>query len=174
MGRVGKDAEYDYYIRCVDADGAVVLPSGLANDIVYDANGTYVNIEGTFLGLRVLSVDGLSSRGAVRNVYTETYAELDGVRLYLPKRDELVRESVEIQMELCFTGEERRDVYDSFVDWVSGCRVSYWDTVRGRSIDMYLSDSSEPGTDVLYGDVPYMCVTLTFMGLSGSSSVHQD
>lgn len=125
------------------------------------------DIEKTFSGLHYAKCDGLDRFGAVKNVYTETYAETSELRVYIPGN--VARENTEIEFEFVFDGENRRDTYHNFVDWMSGKKLRYWDTLRNRVAEMILIESVEPEEEELYGSHPFIRVPFKFKNLKGST-----
>lgn len=125
------------------------------------------DIEAYFNGLHYAKCDGLSKYGEVKNIYTETYAETSELRVYLPET--VARENTDVEFEFVFDGENRRDTYHSFVEWLSGKKLKYWDTLRNRELEMILIDSVEPEEDELYGSHPYIRVPFKFKNLRGQT-----
>lgn len=128
------------------------------------------DIESYFNGLHYAKCDGLSKFGAVKNVYSETYSETSELRVYLPET--VARENTDIEFEFVFDGENRRDTYHQFVEWLSGHRLKYWDTLRNRELEMILTESVEPDEDALYGSHPYILVPFKFKNLKGETTKH--
>lgn len=132
--------------------------------------GEATDIESKFDGLHYVKCDGLSKFGAVKNVFTETFAETSELRVYLPET--VARENTDIEFEFAFDGENRRDTYHSFVEWLSGKKLKYWDTLRNRELEMILMESVEPEEDELYGSHPYIKVPFKFKNLKGETKKH--
>lgn len=127
-----------------------------------------VDICKRFSGMKYLRCSGLSSKGSPKNVYSESYAETDELRMYFP--DNAVLSNTDIEFEFVFSGENRRDVYDDFCEWIAGHRIVYWDTCRMREVEMYLSDAISPSDDYLYGSSPYMSAKFKFKNIFGKTS----
>lgn len=125
------------------------------------------DIESAFSGLHYAKCDGLSSYGKIKNIYTESYAETDELRVYLPEN--VARENTDIEFEFVFIGNGRRDVYHSFVEWLSGYKLKYWDTCRNREVEMILIDSISPSTDELYGSQPFIRCKFKFKNIKGET-----
>lgn len=121
------------------------------------------SIEEAFEGLRVASIKGLSDKGKPR-IYTETYAEQDGTQVYIP--DDVVRDSTEVEFEILFMGGDYRDVYDDFVDFVSGAKIKYHDDYRNRQLEMVLNDEVEVSQEMLYGGKPFVLSKFKFLNLA--------
>lgn len=128
------------------------------------------DIEATFVGLHYAKCTGLDNYGKVKNLYSETYSETSELRVYLPET--VARENTDIEFEFVFEGEDRRDTYHSFVEWLSGKRLKYWDTLRNRELEMILMESVEPEEDELYGSHPYIKVPFKFKNLKGETIKH--
>lgn len=125
------------------------------------------DLEVDFSGMKYLSCKGLSSKGKSR-VYTEQYADSNGIRVYIPTT--LTVDTVDIEFEFVFVGDNRRDVFDTFYEYVKGRRLRYWDNVRNRQVEMYLSDKVEPSEDILLGSTPYIKATFKFTNINGIST----
>lgn len=131
---------------------------------------TQVSLEDYFSGMKYVSCEGLSTKGKIKNIYTENYAEVEDLRIYMP--DDVVRENTDIEFVFGFEKENRRDTFDSFVDWVSGYKIKYWDTARNRELEMVLIDKIEVDEDILIGSSPFITVNFKFKNLKGSTKKH--
>lgn len=120
-----------------------------------------------FQGLIYCKCEGVSSKGKVKNIYKESYAESEELRVYLPKNP--VRESTEIKLTVVFSKENRRDIFDSFVDYITGYRLKYWDTIRNREVEMIQEEKIEVDEDIIYGSSPYIAVEFLFTNLRGDT-----
>lgn len=128
-----------------------------------DAWSDEQSIEDSFEGLRVATVKGLSDKGKPR-IYTETYAEIDGTDVYIP--EEIKRDSIEIEFEILFMGDGYRDVYDSFVEFITGAKIRYHDTCRNRQLEMVLNDGIEVSDEMLYGGQPFIMASFKFLNIA--------
>lgn len=131
---------------------------------------TQVSLEDYFSGMKYISCEGLSTKGKIKNIYTENFAEVEDLRVYMPET--VVRENTDIEFVFGFEKENRRDTFDSFVDWVSGYKIKYWDTARNREIEMVLIDKVEVDEDILIGSSPFITVNFKFKNLKGSTKKH--
>lgn len=131
---------------------------------------TQVSLEDYFSGMKYISCEGLSNRGKIKNIYTENFAEVEDLRVYMPET--VVRENTDIEFVFGFEKGNRRDVFDSFVDWVSGYKIKYWDTARNRELEMVLIDKVEVDEDILIGSSPFITVNFKFKNLKGSTKKH--
>lgn len=128
------------------------------------------DLEKTFDGLHYSKCSGLDNYGKTKNIYTETYAETSEIRVYIPEK--ISRENTEIEFEFIFDGDNRRDTYHNFVEWLSGKRLKYCDTLRNRELEMILMESVEPEEDELYGSHTYIKVPFKFKNLKGETIKH--
>lgn len=131
-----------------------------------------INLEEYFSGLKYAECKGLSKYGKIKNIYTETYAETDELRTYIPDPDEIARENTDIEFVFVFIGENRRDIYDNFINWLSGYKIKYWDDCRNREVEIILIDAIEPSDDELVGTTPFIRGTFKFKNLKGQTSKH--
>lgn len=129
-----------------------------------------VSLEDYFSGMKYISCEGLSTKGKIKNIYTENFAEVEDLRVYMPET--VVRENTDIEFVFGFEKVNRRDVFDSFVDWVSGYKIKYWDTARNRELEMVLIDKIEVDEDILLGSSPFITVNFKFKNLKGSTKKH--
>lgn len=131
-----------------------------------------VSLEDHFQGMKYISCSGLSDKGKIKNIYTESYIDDERLRVYIP--DNPLRENTDIEFEFGFEKTNRRDVFDSFVDFISGCAIKYWDTARNRDVEMVLIDKIEVDEDILIGSSPFIVVKFKFKNLLGSTVKHED
>ena len=129
-----------------------------------------VSLEDYFSGMKYISCEGLSTKGKIKNIYTENFAEVEDLRVYIPET--VVRENTDIEFVFGFEKENRRDTFDSFVDWVSGYKIKYWDTARNKELEMVLIDKIEVDEDILLGSSPFITVNFKFKNLKGSTKKH--
>lgn len=128
------------------------------------------DIEATFEGLYYAKCENLDAYGKPKNIYYETFAETSELRVYFPET--VARENTDIEFEFVFDGDNRRDTYHQFVEWLSGKRLKYWDTLRKRELEMVLLESIEPEEDELYGSHPYIKVPFKFKNIKGETIKH--
>lgn len=124
------------------------------------------NLEIDFPGLKYKSLEGIDNYGKPK-LYTETYAESDDLRIFIP--DVITRDNPEIVLTLCFFGNNRREIYHAFVEFITGCVITYWDTCRDRKIRMVLTEAIATSEDKLYGSTPYIEVPFKFKNCSSRS-----
>ena len=138
---------------------------------VEEAKGELIDIEAQFK-CKYVKFEGLSETGKVKNIYTETYAETEELRMYIP--DEVLYENTDMSLTLLFSpySENDSDVQDNeraFFEYVSGHKIEYHDTFRNRYVSLLLLNKPEVVGEVLYGGSRYREVKYTFKNLYGRS-----
>ena len=138
---------------------------------VDESKGELIDIEAQFK-CKYVKFEGLSEIGKVKNVYTETYAETEELRVYMP--DEVLYENTELSLTLLFapSSNNENDVQDnerSFFEYVSGHKIEYHDTFRNRYVSLLLINKPEVVGEILYGGSRYREVKYTFKNLYGRS-----
>lgn len=138
---------------------------------VEEAKGELIDIEAKFK-CKYVKFEGLSETGKVKNIYTETYAETEELRMYIP--DEVLYDNTDISLTLLFAPdtENDSDVQDNeraFFEYVSGHKIEYHDTFRNRYVSLLLLNKPEVVSEVLYGGSRYREVKYTFKNIYGRS-----
>ena len=133
--------------------------------------GELIDIEEQFK-CKYVKFEGLSETGKVKNIYTETYAETEELRMYIP--DEVLYENTDMSLTLLFSpySENDSDVQDNeraFFEYVSGHKIEYHDTFRNRYVSLLLINKPEVIGEVLYGGSRYREVKYTFKNIYGRS-----
>lgn len=139
-------------------------PKFYMQEISLPDNKPIKDLEADFPGLVYMYCKGLSAKGKVRT-YTENYADANGARVYIPPIPTV--DTTDIELSLLFKGNNRRDVFDSFYEYIKGKKLRFWDTVRNRRVEMYLSDKVDLSEDKLYGGTPYIQVSFKFINMNG-------
>lgn len=146
--------DYKIYMQQVNSDNTL----GILKDLEKD-----------FPGLKYLKCEGLEAKGKPY-IYTEKYADSDELRVYIP--DQINREATTITLSLCFIGEDRRDTYNNFYDYVKKGKFKYWDTVRNKEALLVLTNEVSPKEDFLKGSTPFIEVDFKFQNLYGATKKH--
>ena len=133
--------------------------------------GELIDIEEHFK-CKYVKFEGLSETGKVKNIYTETYAETEELRMYIP--DEVLYENTEMSLTLLFAPNSTNDsdVQDNeraFFEYISGHKIEYHDTFRNRYVSLILVNKPEVIGEVLYGGSRYREVKYTFKNIYGRS-----
>lgn len=129
---------------------------------------TPIDLEAAFEGLFYYKCEGLNTKGEPRT-YTEEYAEAEQLRIWLPEN--VTRKATDVVLQLLFKGSTRQAAFDAFAAYVSGKRVRFWDSVRKRQAEMYLSGAVEVSEEKLHGTTPYFIAKFPFTCLSGDTTV---
>lgn len=147
-----------FYMQKCDKNGAL-------------ETGTLKNLEHDFVGLRYVEAKGISKIGKVKNIYTETYADADGIRIWHPSENDTkpMHEATVIELKLLFHGENRRKVYEAFNDYIFDGYHVFWDTLRNRKFTFVVMDAVEPGDDNLKSGTPYIIATWKLQNLLGKT-----
>ena len=150
---------YEFFMREVDNKGNLL--------------GNEINLEKAFDGLKYSAIVGIDNLGAVKNIYTETYADANRVRVSMPEK--VQRESTQITLVLYFVGEKRAEVFKSFCDYICNGRHRYWDTARSKYFDFYISEELAPSDELWYGSTPYFKVDVKMNNIFGQTfDSHED
>lgn len=144
-------SKYKFYMAECDAEWKV-------------KDSTTKDLEVDFEGLRYQEAKGLNLTGKPR-LYTETYADADRVRVYIPEN--VTYEPTTITFRFVFFGDNRYATYDSFVAWVSGKRMVYHDDARNKWAYFYVADSVQPAEEMWYGSTPYLRLELKVSNVYG-------
>ena len=133
--------------------------------------GELIDIEEQFK-CKYVKFEGLSETGKVKNIYTETYAETEELRMYIP--DEVLYDNTEMSLTLLFAPNSTNDsdVQDNeraFFEYISGHKIEYHDTFRNRYVSLILINKPEVVGEVLYGGSRYREVKYTFKNIYGRS-----
>ena len=136
-----------------------------------EAKGELIDIEKQFK-CKYVKFEGLSETGKVKNIYTETYAETEELRMYIP--DEVLYDNTDMSLTLLFSpdSENDSDIQDNeraFFEYISGHKIEYHDTFRNRYVSLILINKPEVIGEVLYGGSRYREVKYTFKNIYGRS-----
>lgn len=126
-----------------------------------------VSIEEYFSGCRYLKFEGLSANGKPKNITIEEYPESEEPRVYIPKT--IVHDTSDVTLTLYFVGDNRRDVFDSFVNFITGYKITYWDTCRKRKVRLLFTNAVKITDDIVKGGKHYMIAEFKFTNLKGTS-----
>lgn len=116
---------------------------------------------------RFMKFEGMSFDGAVKNTYTESYAESSGDRVWVP--DEVALSSKECTLKLFFKGGDVEARSRNFYEKFRGVKVEYSDTFRNRYVSLIMDKEPKVEYQKLCGDTSLMVVTYTFTNFLGYS-----
>lgn len=127
----------------------VTVSESEGNYYVTEIAGSQKNLETSFsiVGgvLGYMSMEGLLTKGKRKNVYTETYADSNMLRVH--QDSTVTRDATTAKLKLAFDGENRHDVYEEFLIYINNGIVEWYDTARKRYAYFILVDSVEPSED---------------------------
>lgn len=142
------------------------------NDFVTDdGDKVRLDLEEVFK-CKYVRMEGISENGKAKNIYTESYAETEELRMHIPK--DILYENTDLALTLIFlpTSSSEEDIQTAernFFDFISGRKVEYVDTFRNRYVTMILVNKPEVVGEVLYGGSRYRQVKYTFKNVYGRS-----
>jgi hypothetical protein len=133
-----------------------------------------IDIEEKFSGLLYMRAEGMNDIGKSKNVYTETYADSDRLRVYLPNNGNYTNEATKITMHFLVVGNEasRQATIRSFEDYVREGTHRYWDTARNLEFDFIVTDEIKVSDERWHGSSPYVEIQVQMQNLNGSTRVH--
>lgn len=164
---------YKFYIQEVSDTGVLIGECKSLEEDFYAVEidtTQYPNVEipRPDLGcIKYSAIVGIDNLGAVKNIYTETYADANRVRVSMPEK--VQRESTQITLVLYFFGEKRAEVFKSFCDYISNGYHRYWDTARSKYFDFYISEELTPSDELWYGSTPYFKVDVKMNNIFGQT-----
>lgn len=159
--------DYKFYIR----KPACAVWDDNAKDYIEEAESAMLDVEEHF-GCKYVRMEGLDEFGKAKNLYTESYAETEMLRINVPKN--VLYENTEVSLTLLFlaSSENRLDVSDNerkFFEFVSGRPVEWYDTFRHRMAALLLVNKPEVVGEILYGNGRYRQIKYTFKNIFGRS-----
>lgn len=154
---MGKSSQYTHYMQRIDING----------QSVYD-------IEEQFDGLLYMRAEGMNDIGKSKNVYTETYADRDRLRVFLPNNGTYANEATKITMHFLVVGdaEARQAIITDFYTYVRVGVHRYWDDARYLEFDFIVTDEIKVSDERWHGSSPYVEIQVTMQNLNGKTKVH--
>lgn len=136
-----------------------------------DGVSAAINTKSLCQGMYVLEAKGLADYGKAKNIVTESYAEGDGLRAYIPSDGVIKREATDVSLKLLFLddgSDGRYQQYDTFIAYMKSNIVFYWDSVRKRKARLLFVEKSSP-EEHFKGSLPYIEATVKFKNVDGYS-----
>lgn len=137
--------------------------------IMRDDTLPMVNTKTLWPNMWLLESDDIVAYGKPKNIVTESYAESDGLKVWLPLMT-VTREATDVKLKMCFIGETRYDEYDSFVTYITGHKLGWRDDVRNRYSEFVMVEKTKPD-ESFFGNMPYMNVEFTFKNIQGKYAI---
>ena len=166
---MGKSSKYNHYMRRIDvAESAVNIET-----------------DSRFSGLLYMKADGMNDVGKAKNIYTETYADSDTLRVSLPKHNssgtmvhsvsDITNEATKITMHFLIVGGEleRQTTIRNFRDYVRVGIHRYWDDARNLEFDFIVTEEFKVSDERWHGSTPYVEIQVTMQNLNGRTKEHQ-
>jgi len=137
----------------------------------YGIDTAPVDVEATYK-CKYVKATGISENGKAKNIYTESYAETDELRVYLPTQ--IAYENTKIKINLLFpaVSADRMDVQDNertFFEAVSGKKIEWHDNFRNRYVTLVLIEAPKVTGELLYSGCRYRHIEYTFQNVFGRS-----
>lgn len=120
-----------------------------------------------FEGLRYSKIEGIETKGAIKNSYSESYADADRLRVYAPK--EVKRKETNVKLTLYFVGEKRFKALEAFNQYISGGFHKYRDTARNKWFAFYVKNELKPADSMWYGTTPYLKMDYELVNIFGQT-----
>lgn len=136
-----------------DAKGEIVAGSALKN------------LEQDFEGLRYSKIDGIEAVGAPKNVYSESFADADRLRVYAPK--DVKHKETTVTLTLYFVGENRFEGLYAFNEYIKAGIHRYHDNARNKWFAFYIKDELKPAEAMWHGSVPYLKMDYKLINIFG-------
>lgn len=150
--------KYNFYMQKCSKDGTLV-------------DGTLKDLENDFQGLKYSKLEGITSYGVAKNIYTEKYSDSNTLRTYVPNK--ITREAISVTLKLYFIGEQsvRQKSFDDFIDFVSNNGYNmYWDNARNKKVIlMPPTEEIKPSEEKWCGSTPYIEVSIKFQAITGNA-----
>lgn len=155
---MAKSSQYTHYMQRVD----------IANQPTYD-------IEEQFSGLLYMRAEGMNDIGKSKNVYTETYADSDRLRVFLPNDGVYANEATKITMRFLVVGdaETRQSTIADFYEYVRVGVHRYWDDARNLEFDFVVQDEIKVSDERWHGSNPYVEIAVVMQNLNGKTRAHE-
>lgn len=154
---MARSSQYTHYMQRVD----------IASQPTYD-------IEEHFSGLLYMKADGMNNIGKAKNIYTETYADSDRLRVYLPNDGVYTNEATKITMHFLVVGDEaqRQSTIKNFREYVCTGIHRYWDDARNLEFDFIVTDEIKVSDEKWHGSSPYVEIEVVMQNLNGKTREH--
>lgn len=126
------------------------------------------DLEKDFYGLKYKECKGLETIGEANNIYTESFADSDKLRTYVPSV--ITHKPTSVTLSLYFTGEDRYKVYDAFNTYLkSASYFMYYDTARYMKLVFFVKDGISVSDSKWNGSTPYIQVDYKLSNIFGKT-----
>lgn len=148
---------YEFFIQECNAKGEAISGAPERN----------LEKDPEFEGLRYSKIEGIETKGAIKNSYAESYADADRLRVYAPK--EVKRKETNVKLTLYFVGANRFKALDAFNQYISGGFHKYRDTARNKWFAFYVKSELKPADAMWYGTTPYLKMDYELVNIFGQT-----
>lgn len=152
---MAKSSQYTHYMQRID---------------VTDTLGE-IDIEEQFSGLLYMKADGMNDIGKSKNVYTETYADSDELRVYLPNDGNYTNEATKITMHFLVVGDasQRQTTLANFTEYIRKGVHRYRDDARNLEFDFIVKDEIKVSDEKWHGSTPYVEISVSMQNINGKT-----
>ena len=144
---------YNFYMQECDSKGRII------------AGSAPKNLEQDFEGLRYSKIDGIEAIGAPKNVYSESFADSDRLRVYAPK--DVKHKETTVTLTLYFVGENRFKSLYAFNEYIKAGFHRYHDDARNKWFAFYIKDELKPADSQWHGSTPYLKMDYKLINIFG-------
>lgn len=144
---------YNFYMQECDSKGEIIAGAALKN------------LEQDFEGLRYSKIDGIEAIGAPKNVYSESFADSDRLRVYAPKN--VKHKETTVTLTLYFVGENRFKSLYAFNEYIKTGFHRYHDDARNKWFAFYIKDELKPADSQWHGSAPYLKMDYKLINIFG-------
>lgn len=150
------NSEYKFYMQKCSKTGELI-------------SGTLKDLEKDFENLRYMEAKGIDKIGKIKNSYMEQYADSNTLRTWHPSEngEETTHEATVIELKLLFYGDNRRNVYDEFNEYILDGYHAFWDSLRGKKFTFLVLEAIEPSEDSFKGGIPYITCSWKLQNIKG-------
>lgn len=129
-----------------------------------------------FSGLLYMKADGMNDIGKSKNIYTETYADSDNLRVFLPNDGNYTNEATKITMHFLVVGSEvqRQTTIRNFENYVRQGIHRYWDDARNLAFDFIVQEEIKVSDEKWHGSSPYVEIEVQMQNLNGKTKPRPD
>lgn len=153
---MGKSSQYTHWMQRIDV-------AEQARDI-----------ESYFSGLLYMRAEGMNDVGKSKNIYTETYADSDKLRVSLPNNGVYTNEATKITMHFLVVGDaaQRQAAIRAFENYLKEGIHRYWDDARNLEFDFIVQDEIKVSDEKWHGSSPYVEIQVPMQNLNGKTREH--
>lgn len=144
--------KYKFYMQECDSKGVLL------------AGSTKKDLEVDFSGLKYSSMSGIETIGKAKNIATETFADSNRVKVYVPEN--ITNEATKITFKCYFIGDNCMQVFDAFNEYIRKGFHRYWDTARNKWFAFYCDDEIKASTHNWKGE-DYIEVSYSLSNIFG-------